>query len=270
VQLVAANAFFDGQLTLGVGMGLYGIDISLPANEEGQQDSASVGGRSLHVGAIWSPANLPLRVGAALNMGLPGDEAVVPTGVEPDADGNYVARGYYLPRRVFPPTELHLGVATQLFKRLNPVWVIPRTRLGDKRAERLRKQLESNPEPRGHLLITAGVKVTFPVHDAVGIDSFLRQEVERSGRQTVYSPRLGVEGEPWSDVLQLRAGSYLEPTRFASSNPRLHWTMGTDIHIPIVWSIFGLLDDDTTFRIGGAVDRAERYFGWSASLGIWR
>ena len=31
-----------------------------------------------------------------------------------------------------------------------------------------------------------------------------------------------------------------------------------------------LANEDTTFRVGGALDSAERYFAWTASLGIWR
>jgi hypothetical protein len=68
----------------------------------------------------------------------------------------------------------------------------------------------------------------------------------------------------------LRAGTYLEPTRFDTSSPRPHATAGFDVHVPVAWSLFGLFDDDTTFRVGGALDSAERYFAWTASLGIWR
>ena len=71
--------------------------------------------------------------------------------------------------------------------------------------------------------------------------------------------------------LVVRAGSYYEPTRFREpAGPRIHGTGGFDVHIPIVWSLFGLLDDDTSFRVGGAVDGAARYFGWAVSAGIWR
>jgi hypothetical protein len=53
-----------------------------------------------------------------------------------------------------------------------------------------------------------------PVADAVGIESFLTQRVERSGRSTTVSPRIGVETEPWVNVFILRAGSYYEPSAF--------------------------------------------------------
>lgn len=44
---------------------------------------------------------------------------------------------------------------------------------------------------------------------------------------------------------------------------------GSEI-VPVEWSAFGLFDADSTFRVGGALDSAERYFAWTASLGIWR
>jgi hypothetical protein len=30
-----------------------------------------------------------------------------------------------------------------------------------------------------------------------------------------------------------------------------------------------LLDDGTTWRVYGAMDLADRYFGWSGSIGVW-
>ena len=42
------------------------------------------------------------------------------------------------------------------------------------------------------------------------------------------------------------------------------------VHVPVDWSVFGLFDDDTTFRVGGALDSAQRYFAWTASFGVWR
>jgi hypothetical protein len=98
------------------------------------------------------------------------------------------------------------------------------------------------------------------------------QRVERSGQEVSVSPRLGLEGEVIPGYLVVRAGGYDEPTRFTSTpgaSARLHATGGFDVRIPIEWSVFGLLDDDTTFRVGGAVDGAPRYFGWAASAGLW-
>jgi len=68
----------------------------------------------------------------------------------------------------------------------------------------------------------------------------------------------------------LRGGSYLEPTRFRSSpaGARLHFTSGLDIKL-VEWSIFDIFEAGTEWRIGGALDLARDYFGWSATAGVW-
>jgi hypothetical protein len=121
---------------------------------------------------------------------------------------------------------------------------------------------------RFYVLISGSVLVSGPVDDAVGVESFLAQEVNRSGRHTVVSPRLGVESEVWPDVLKLRAGSYLEPTRFETSQPRLHGTGGFDVRL-FRWSVFGLFPGDYLWRFGAAADVSERYFTFGVTLGGW-
>jgi hypothetical protein len=251
-----------------------------------------------------------------------------PAGVEPDEDGNFIGEGYYLPKTVTLPLEVHAGIAFQAFRPLNLRWVNPRdegdsaaARLaGELRAERevratraarLRAEAGADPAardrledarereeeeaerrdgqrmkeakrldrrrrlapyktmPREKLLVSAGVKITAMTKDGVGLESFLRQRVERSGETPSFSPRLGVESEVIPAYLVLRAGSYYEPTRFRTGAPRVHGTGGLDVRIPIAWSVFGLLDDDTTFRVSGAIDAARSYFGWSVGAGLW-
>lgn len=137
-------------------------------------------------------------------------------------------------------------------------------------ADRHRRLMVYKALPRPKLLLAAGAKVTLQTVDGVGLESFLEQVVERSGEQVTVQPHAALETEVWPGYITLRGGSYLEPTRFRDGEPRFHGTGGLDIRIPIEWSVFGLLDDDTTFRISGAVDGAPRYFGWGAGLGIWR
>lgn len=146
-----------------------------------------------------------------------------------------------------------------------------------KEADKQRRLRPYREMPREKLLVSAAVKITLPVKNGVGLESFIEQRVERSGSSLSFSPRLGVEGEAIPGYLVLRAGTYYEPTRFEPSpakghvpHPRVHGTGGLDVRIPLAWSVFGLFDDDTTFRVGGAVDAAARYFGWSVSAGLWR
>jgi hypothetical protein len=271
INVVAGYSFFDAQLMLGAGLGLDIVELEPPViATENQPPPASVEGASLQVGAIWAPEALPLRVGAGVRVPI-ADEEAVPGGAAPDENGNYLAEGYYFPSRMEVPAEVHGAFALQWLRPLNVRWENPRLRpyvapedLED--AERQRKASQR----RSKLLVAGAVKVTLPAENGVGIESFFSQNVERSGQKTTVSPRVGVESEPIPGWFVVRGGGYIEPTRFSTSRERLHGTAGIDIHIPVLWSVFGLLDEDTTFRVGGAVDGAERYFGWTVSLGIWR
>ncbi len=267
LHLVSAHAFLDGELFVGAGIGLFGLDLQLDDSDQMTQDSSTVGGLSVLVGSAWAPSALPVRAGVSARIAVPS-ENTKPNGIQPNDAGDYVSEGYYFPRQITPPTELNFALATRLFAPTNLPWIIParHTSTPPSKEEQARRSALYHS---GSLLISAALKVTLPLANAVGVESFLRQEVERSGEIISYSPRLGLEGEPIANYLILRAGTYLEPTRFRNGEARLHWTAGTDVHIPVEWSVFGLFDEDTTFRIGGAVDQAERYFGWSATLGFW-
>jgi hypothetical protein len=140
-------------------------------------------------------------------------------------------------------------------------------------AEEAERQLRLMPYKamqREKLLLIAGARVTLPSENGVGLDSFLAGTTERSGERVTLQPHGAIETEVWPGYLVLRGGSYLEPSRFAGVAPRLHGTGGLDIRIPIEWSVFGVLDDDTTFRVGGAIDYSSTYFGWGVTAGIWR
>lgn len=132
---------------------------------------------------------------------------------------------------------------------------------------------------RSYLLITGGAYATGATDESVGVESFLQRRVNRSGGRPSWSWRLGVEGEPWPDVLKLRLGTYREPTRFeaapatattpaSSPSARQHATAGIDVRL-FAWQVFGLFPKDTVWRALGAVDRSERYFSWSVGVGLW-
>jgi hypothetical protein len=121
---------------------------------------------------------------------------------------------------------------------------------------------------RTYLLLTGSVLVSGRVKDGVGVESFLDQVVNRSGDDVVFSPRLGAEGELWENRLKARGGMYLEPTRFDTSDPRLHATLGMTLRL-FRWNVFGLWPDDYMWQIGGSVDVARSYLTWGLSLAGW-
>lgn len=264
-NIVAGYSFGHGELVLGYGIAISSVELDLPAGNDSEAElEASVEGFAMQLGAIWAPHHLPLRAGVGVRFPV-SDTETPPEGVVPDDQGDYVAQGYYFPREIRIPAELHMALAVQWFRPLNVAWYDP-----DDAEAPLDPSQKARRARENKLLIAGALTVTGPVKNGVGVESFFSQAVERSGRRASWSPRLGVEGEPLADGLLLRAGTYVEPTRFDTSSPRPHATAGFDVHVPVAWSAFGLFDDDTTFRVGGALDSAERYFAWTASLGIWR
>lgn len=121
---------------------------------------------------------------------------------------------------------------------------------------------------RTYLLLSASLLVSGRVRDAVGVESFLDQVVNRSGASVVFSPRFGAEAEVWENQLKTRGGLYLEPTRFATSSARAHATLGADLRL-FRWDVFGLWPDDFMWQVGGSVDMARRYLTWGVSIGGW-
>lgn len=111
---------------------------------------------------------------------------------------------------------------------------------------------------KSYLLLSASLRVAGPATEAVGVESLFEQVVNRSGRRVVYSPHLGAESAPWPEVVKLRAGAYLEPTRFAASSPRLHGTVGGDLRL-FQWNVFGLWPEDFVWALRANLDVAPRF-----------
>lgn len=121
---------------------------------------------------------------------------------------------------------------------------------------------------RFYLQFSGSMLISGSVEAAVGIESLLTQKVNRSGQRVVSSPRVGVECGIVPELIKLRAGSYLEPTRFETSDMRVHGTAGIDIKL-FRWSVFGIWPDDYLWRLGLAGDAATRYYTFGFTLGGW-
>ncbi|MEM1415698.1 MAG: hypothetical protein AAGH15_12395 [Myxococcota bacterium] len=116
-------------------------------------------------------------------------------------------------------------------------------------------------EPRRYVLVSTEVLLQGSLADAVGVDAFVRQEQRRRGRKVTFGWRLGVEGEPWHDRLRVRAGTYLEPSRYDGVNPRVHGTAGFDVRLFRVWRF--------DLQAGFTIDGARDYLNWGFGLGVW-
>jgi hypothetical protein len=120
--------------------------------------------------------------------------------------------------------------------------------------------------PRQFLLLSADLLVIAATRDGVGVDAFLGMPRD-SGRKPSLGVRVGAEAEPIPNFMRLRAGSYLEPSRFETVSPRLHATFGTDVRL-FSWNVFGLLDR-FELRATAGLDVAARYRNFGFSLGVW-
>jgi hypothetical protein len=118
---------------------------------------------------------------------------------------------------------------------------------------------------RREMLLLVSVLVTGNTPNAVGISDFLAQNNIASGSNIVYSPRLAMETEPIRDWLMVRAGTYLEPARYADAFSREHFTLGIDLRL-FKFNPWGLLGEDP-WRIRLAADLSARYFNYGISLG---
>jgi len=122
--------------------------------------------------------------------------------------------------------------------------------------------------PFGHVMVSASVLLTGTVDNAVGLESFLAQEVNRSGQDTAVSLRLGAEMGLIPNLMRVRAGTYLEPTRFETSTPRPHYTGGFDLRVGR-WNVFGLWPDDYQWRLAVGADVARDYFTLGVTIAGW-
>jgi hypothetical protein len=121
---------------------------------------------------------------------------------------------------------------------------------------------------RFYVQVAASMVVSGAVDQGVGVESLVSQVVNRSGQRAVVSPRLGVESGVIPTFLKLRAGTYIEPTRFDGSSARVHATFGFDIKL-IKWNVFGIWPDDYMWRLGAGGDVTERYATWGVTIAGW-
>ncbi|MFI5306817.1 MAG: hypothetical protein ACHQ53_05670 [Polyangiales bacterium] len=120
---------------------------------------------------------------------------------------------------------------------------------------------------RRYLLVSTEVIAIGATPDGVGLESFLSQQLHTSGSNVSIGLRAGVEGEPIADWVQMRAGSYLEPSRFSGGRYRAHATVGTNVRL-FSWDLFGLLEE-FTLSAGAFADVAERYLNAGLGVGLW-
>lgn len=268
VDLVASYGLLDDQLH--IGGGLRGAVFTAVDTSSGEKLLLGTYGIGAQSGVLWRPHRLPLRLGGTIRSPVIGTITSSPNVMQDPTTGDHVVGRFYLPSGVDLPWEAEWGVAVQLGPRpLNIQWV-DEDKLDDTENKAARRILRRRYRAiaREKVLLSFSMLVTGPTKGAVGVESMLTQVIDRSGEKTSVTLRGGTEVEVVPNRLQLRAGSYMEPTRFRQSSPRLHATTGFEVRV-VDWSLFGIFPEDNAFRVSGAVDFSREYFGWSLGLGSW-
>jgi hypothetical protein len=186
------------------------------------------------------------ELGVRLRMIQREDELAAALANAPDAEARKVLTQYYAKLQEADEAEIDAA-------RLAAYWTLQR---------------KMALAPRRHVLLAASVLVSGQADSAVGIESFVNQEVNRSGQSLSVSPRLGAEMEVLPGWLRLRSGTYLEPTRFETSTSRPHYTGGLDVRA-IRWNVFGLWPDDYLWRLGLGMDLSRNYSSVSVTVAGW-
>lgn len=218
------------------------------ADPETEPAEVLYSGRTLRFGALLRPRGRAWRLGLAFDPGAratpTGDRAVLPVAT---------------PAQFVFPWVVSAGWAA---------WLGPNARRFNEPCPfALEHHPEWGPGPeweesrRRPVLVAVQVDVIGRAPDAVTVESGLLQSAAplASGREASVALRAGAEWEPFRELLRVRGGGYLEPSRTGAS-ARPHATFGLDLRVPFFWR---------DLQLGLAGDLAERFENVSLSLGFW-
>jgi hypothetical protein len=230
--LAVGRQHWDRRLTWGLGFRMAQAELRTGA---GRDRAFNMGGTGLTAGAVWHPGLGPFRLGAAYAGPVHEDEkrALNASGAAPAT-----ANGLILPEQVTAPVVASVGAAYEWPSA--PFWSGRR------------------------FLAAADVRVFGRLTDAVGVESFLEQKVQKSGQSLDVGLHLGGELEVLPGRLRARLGTYREPSRFAGVRARQHATAGLELRL-FKLRFFGERQAGFTY----AGDFASRYINHFVSLGFW-
>jgi hypothetical protein len=236
-HLALARTFADDDLSIGVGLRGGALNVYTLDGGETLFTRAGVSGGA---GAVWKPREQPFRV--AVSGALP----VYTGALSYTCDPNNCA-GYILPGDAIVPWSATLGAAW----RFGPTpW---------------NHRIEGAYRDERHLTVAIDVGVTGAVGNGYGMEAFAAKQLQPSGRTLTATPRVGLESEIIRGWLRLRAGSYLEPARFAETTARWHATGGAEGRL----FAFHLFGQERRVALSVAGDFAARYTNAGVSLGFW-
>jgi hypothetical protein len=236
-HITLARAFFDETLVIGLGaragaLNIFTLDTS--------DTLFTRGGVSADLGGVWKPRDQDFRV--ALSFGLP----VYTGGISYACDPSNCA-GYILPADAIVPWDSTLGVAW----RFGPTY--------------WNHHVDGAFRDERSITIALEGSLIGPVSNGYGMEAFAAKQLQPSGRELSFTPRLGIESEVIPGWLRLRAGTYYEDSRFEGVSARPHATGGAEGHI----FSFHLGGTEHRVSLSVAADAAPRYHNVGFSAGFW-
>lgn len=233
-----ARTFMDQALSAGIGIRAGGLNVyTLGA---GSQQLFTRAGGSAEGGVVWMPKDRSFRLGAS--GGLP----IYTGAVQYNCDPNDCS-GYILPDDAIVPWDMTLSAAYRLG---STPW---------------NQRVEGDYRDERQLTVALDLTLVGAVSNGYGMEAFAAKQLQMSGRDLSPTPRLGLESEVIPGWLRLRAGTYLEASRFPETSARWHATGGFEVRI----FSFPLLGHQRRVTISGAGDVATRYQNAGFSVGFW-
>jgi hypothetical protein len=236
-----ARTFFDRAFAVGVGVRLGGLNVyTLDSNN---QTLFTRVGASPDGGVVWMPKGQDFRVAASGGVPI----GTTPIQVKCDPNDPNGCDGYILPADAIIPWDTTFGGA----------WRFAPTRWNDR--------VDAEYRDERQLTVAFEMSLIGAVDNGYGVEAFAAKQLQVSGRSVSATPRLGLEAEVIPGWLRLRAGSYLEASRFPETTARLHGTAGFEVRI----FAFRLGGHERRVSISAASDLAARYKNLALSVGFW-
>ena len=239
-RVAFAHWFPSRDVSLGGGVQLAQFSMAPQCSDPECKSLFTIQGLGLEAGGTYIPRGQSWRIGGSVSSRIIGGTVVANNCDPMNCDG------FVLPSEVRVPWRFAVGGA---YRFADSDWnqVVG----GDFR-----------DEPA--VTVVADLVVTGPTPGAYGLDAFSRQELERSGSDTVLSLRGGAEYEWVPGRLRVRGGSYWEPGRFDGVSGRLHGTFGIEVRV-FEFQAWGRRRG----RITLTGDVAHRYDNVAVSIGFW-
>ncbi|MEO1481216.1 MAG: hypothetical protein AAFU77_03860 [Myxococcota bacterium] len=240
IRVGVGYALADGEWLVGATLNAPFINFDIA----GESISPDIGGGRIELGALWRPPGENFRVGMTF---APRSRAPIQ-----EEDAGRVVAGRIVPPSLVSPWVFGVGASYAFGSRpmnLQPAY-------GDPALAGDRYETYS----RGHYHAALDLILVGSQSDSVSLDGWFAQEAQPIGRDLTVALRAGVQGEVLEDLLIARVGTYIEPSRFETTNHRLHGTGGLDLRLfEAIW----------VWRAGVAFDVTRDFNQVVLSAGFW-